>query len=151
MSYIIKIQLALVFLLTINFAEAQKGEKFPRLRERIAQAKLREIKESLQLDQATFERFRPVYLRYEQEIAAVDFRKIGKLMRTQADSLSSAEADQLIIDQLHAAKKMLSIREKYYEEFKKVITPQQIIKLYQTEAEIRKKVIQEVRKRMINR
>ena len=34
---------------------------------------------------------------------------------------------------------MVEIREKYYYEFKKFCKPQQVIKLYQTEAEIRKK------------
>lgn len=145
-----KLQLILVFLLIGLALSAQNGDHFPRLRERMAQAKLREIGASLNLDQRTFDRFRPIYLNYEREITAVDFRKIGKLMRAEADSLSPEEADRLIVEQLKAAKSMVEIREKYYYEFKKVLRPQQIIKLYQTEAEIRKKVMQEVRKRMNN-
>lgn len=151
MRQIIKLQLILGFFLIGLASSAQNGDRFPRLRERIAQAKLREIGTSLKLDQRTFDRFRPIYLNYEREITAVDFRKIGKLMRVEADSLSPEEANRLIVDQLKAAKSMVEIREKYYYEFKKVLQPQQIIKLYQTEAEIRKKVMQEVRKRMINR
>lgn len=151
MRQIIKLQLILVFLL-IGFASgAQNGDRFPRLRERIAQAKLREIGVSLKLDQKTLDRFRPIYLNYEREITAVNFRKIGKLMRVDADSLSAEEADRLIVEQLKAAKSMVEIREKYYYEFKKVLQPQQVIKLYQTEAEIRKKVMQEIRKRMNTR
>jgi hypothetical protein len=38
-----------------------------------------------------------------------------------------------------------------YQEFKAVLTPQQIIKLYQTEAEIRRKVMQELKRRIMNR
>lgn len=128
-------------------AEAQNAGQFPRLRERIAQAKLREIKTSLQLDEATFNRFNPIYMRYEQEVTSIDFRKMGRLMKVDSDSLSTSEADDLIVNQLSAAKQLVQIREKYYHEFRKVIAPQQIIKLYQTEAELRKKVMQELKRR----
>ena len=143
------------FFLTMFFvsrnAESQNAERFPRLRERIVQAKLREIKEVLKLDDPTFDRFRPVYVRYEKEVTSIDFRKIGRLMKINADSLSTDDADQLIVNQLDAAKKMIFIREKYYKEFRQVLSPQQIIKLYQTEAELRKKVMLEIKRRMMNR
>jgi len=134
------------FLVGLN-VEAQNAGQFPRLRERIAQAKLREIKASLQLDEPTFSRFSPIYLQYEKEVTSIDFRKMGRLMKVDADSLSVNEADDLIVNQLSAAKQLILIREKYYHEFRKVISPQQIIKLYQTEAELRKKVMQELKRR----
>lgn len=140
-----------IVLLSGFSAQSQNPDRFPRIRERIAQAKLREIQVSLKLDQPTFDRFSPVYLRYEREIASVDFRKIGRLMKIDADSLSVEEADRLIVNQMEAAKSLILIREKYYHEFRKVIEPQQIIKLYQTEAEIRKKVMQEMKRRMMNK
>ncbi|MBW8325612.1 MAG: hypothetical protein K0M50_12680 [Prolixibacteraceae bacterium] len=144
--------LLLVFTLCISFsAELQNSDRFPRLRERIVQAKLREIRLELNLDQATFDRFRPVYLRYEREGSVIDFKDLARLMKVDADSLSSEEADRLIISQLETSKKLIHIREKYYKEFRTVITPQQIIKLYQTEAELRKKVLQEMKRRMMSR
>lgn len=144
----------LLFVFTLFFCldvESQNPDRFPLLWERIAQAKLREIKISLKLDQATFDEFRPIYLKYEREVSGVNFRNLGKLMKVDADSLSTEEADQLIVSQLDAAKKLISIREKYYKEFRTVLTPQQIIKLYQTEAELRKKVMQEMKRRMMSR
>ncbi|BBE20529.1 hypothetical protein AQPE_4723 [Aquipluma nitroreducens] len=144
--------LLLVFTLCISFsAESQNADRFPRLRERIAQAKLREIRLQLKLDQTTFEQFRPIYLKYEQEISGIDFRNLARLMKVNADSLSAEDADQLIVSQLETSKKLIHIREKYYKEFRTVLAPQQIIKLYQTEAELRKKVLQEIKKRMISR
>jgi len=130
---------------------AQNPNRFPLLRERIAQAKLREIKLSLNLDESTFEKFRPVYLKYEKEISGVDFRKLARLVKVDADSLTTEEADQLIVNQMESARKLIDIREKYYKEFRTVISPQQIIKVYQTEAEIRKKVMQELKKRIMSR
>lgn len=143
--------LILLVLFTGFVAESQNPDRFPKIRERIVQAKLREVRLELNLDQPTFERFRPVYLRYERESSGIDFRDLARLMKVDADSLSSEEADRLIIGQLETSKKLIHIREKYYREFKTVITPQQIIKLYQTEAELRKKVLQEMKRRMMSR
>lgn len=145
---------SLLFVLTLFLslnAQSQNPDRFPLLRERMAQAKMREIRLQLQLNQATFEQFRPIYMKYEREVSTIDFRNLARLMKVDADSLSSEEADQLIVNQLETAKKLISIREKYYKEFRTILTPQQIIKLYQTEAEVRKKVLQEMKRRMMSR
>jgi hypothetical protein len=144
--------LVLVITLFISFsADSQNPDRFPRLRERIVQAKLQEVRLQLKLDQTTFDQFRPIYLKYEQEISGIDFRNLARLMKVNADSLSAEDADQLIVNQLETSKKLIHIREKYYKEFRMALTPQQIIKLYQTEADLRKKVLQEIKKRMISR
>lgn len=144
--------LLFVIALLVSFnVESQNPDRFPKLRERIIQAKLREIQASLKLDQVKFDEFRPIYLKYEREISGVNFRNMARLTKVDADSLSTEEADQLIVNQLDAARKLISIREKYYKEFRSVLAPQQIIKLYQTEAELRKKVMQEMKRRMMNR
>lgn len=144
--------LLFIFTLIVSLnASSQNLERFPRLRERIVQAKLREIRQSLKLDSATFKQFRPIYMNYEKEITGIDFRKLSRLMRVDADSLSTEEADQMIVNQMETARRLIDIRKKYYSEFKAVITPQQIIKLYQTEAELRKKVMQEIKRRMMSR
>lgn len=130
---------------------SQNPNRFPKLHERIVQAKLREIKLQLKLDQVTFDQFRPVYLKYEHEISDIDYRKLARFTRIDADSLSTEEADQLIVNQMETAKKLIAVREKYYKEFRTVLSPQQIIKLYQTEAELRKKVLQELKRRMMSR
>ena len=144
----------LLIIITLFFgltAESQNPERFPVLRERMAQAKLREIRINLKLDQTRFEAFRPIYLRYEREVSGINLRNLTRLTKIDADSLSAEDADRLIVNQLESARKLISIREKYYKEFRTVIAPQQIIKIYQTEAELRRKVMQEVKRRMMNR
>ena len=143
----------LLFLLIFTFfpfvnLQSQNLANFPVLNRRIIEAKLREIRISLKLDQSTFDRFRPVYEKYESEVSEIDFKKLNKLLKVDAESLSSEEADRLILHQIEIAKRMLEVREKYYKEFKSVLSPQQIIKLYQTEAELRIKVMQELKKRI---
>lgn len=151
MKNIFSILLVSLNLLTGFVAESQNPERFPMVRQRIIQAKLHEIKVQLKLDQTTFDQFRPVYLKYEREISAIDFRNLARLMKVDADSLSSEEADRLVVNQMETARKLISIREKYYKEFRTVLSPQQIIKLYQTEADLRKKVMQEMKRRMMSR
>jgi len=130
---------------------SQNTQRLPALRDRIAQAKLQEIKKNLNLDQATFSQFRPIFLKYEREKTRIDFKNKVRLMKVNADSLSYEEADQLISNQFKKAKRLVFIREKYYQEFRKILTPQQLIKLYQTEAGIVEKVTAERMKRIKNR
>jgi len=128
-------------------AQSQNTMRIPSFRERILQAKLVEIRRSLNLDQATMQHFRPIYIQYEKEISEVNINNQVRLMRANYDSLTSEEAERLVIMQLENAKKLIEIREKYYYKFKNVLTSQQIVKLYQTEAAIRQKVMQELRRR----
>jgi hypothetical protein len=149
-----KLYLVLLFvsaMLTSLNTKSQNQERFPMLRERIAQAKLREIQSDLKLDQVAFNQFRTVYMRFEKELSGIDFRKMARLLRVDADSLSVDDADQLIVNQIECAKSLIALREKYYKEFRKILSPQQIIKLYQTEAELRKKVMKELKRRLLDR
>jgi len=143
--------LLLISIMLSGFStKAQNQNRFPLLHERIVQAKLREIRLNLKLDRTVFEQFRPIYVKYEKEVSGVDFRKMAKLIRVDADSLSEQEADQLIVNQLECAKSLIALREKYYHEFRTVLSPQQVIKLYQTEAELRQKVMKELKRRVMS-
>ncbi len=147
----LSILLVLILLITGISAKSQNGDRFPLLRERILQAKLREIKLKLNVDPGTFEKFRPIYLKYNQELSEIELFKLGRMMKINSDSISGEQAEQMILHQMESARKIISIREKYYKEFKTVLTPQQILKLYQTEAEIRNKVTEEMKRRRLNR
>jgi len=136
-----------LFLLFLPSIQAQNRPLGGQFRQRIMEAKLREIGRMLNLDQGTILQLRPVYIAYENELMSVNFRELGGLNQVNADSLSSEEADKLVMAQIANARKLLEIREKYYNRFKTVLTPQQVIKLYQTEAAIRRKVMMELRKR----
>ena len=130
---------------------SQNINRFPRLKERIERAKLNEIQLKFKLDSSTFDHFRPIYLKYENEISSIDFRKMAKLMKVNPDSLSATDAELLINDQLQSAKKIIRLREKYYKEFRTALSPQQILKLYQIEAELRKEIGQEIVNRRTKR
>jgi len=130
---------------------SQNINRYPRLKERIERAKLNEIQLKFKLDSVTFDHFRPIYLKYENEISGIDFRRMAKLMKVSPDSLSATDAELLINDQLKSAKRIINLREKYYKEFRTVLLPQQILKLYQIEAELRKEISQEIINRRAKR
>ncbi|MBN2864252.1 MAG: hypothetical protein JXN62_13875 [Bacteroidales bacterium] len=132
-------------------AQSQNAQRLPALRDRILQAKLVEIRRSLNLDQATMQRFRPIFIEYEKEVSGVNTNNQRRLMSANSDSLTPEEAERLVMVQLENAKRLIDIREKYYHKFKTVLKPQQIVKLYQTEAAIRQKVMQELRRRRMAR
>jgi Spy/CpxP family protein refolding chaperone len=146
---IIKLSLTVFCLVLLLFPEVQaqnRGFGGP-LRQRITDAKLREIRRTLNLDQETMSKLRPVYMAYENELMAINFREMGGLNQVNADSLSTEEAEKMVMAQIANARKLLDLREKYYARFRTVLTPQQIIRLYQTEAAIRRKVMMELRRR----
>ena len=103
--------------------KSQNRNRFPVLRERIFQTKLHEIKLNLNLDQAAFEKFRPVYLKYENELSGIDFREMARLNRVEADSLTADQADRLILDHLEEAKSLITLREKYIRNSKPYLHP----------------------------
>jgi hypothetical protein len=144
--------LTLVFFLLIGLnLKAQNGRKYPILQERVLQAKLHELKTRLNLDDKRFDQFRPIYMQYNREMLEIDYFVLGRLMKVNADSLSAEEANRLIQYQLESVKKLISIREKYYKEFLSVLSPQDIIKLYQTEAEMHRKVLGEIQRRRLKK
>lgn len=143
----IRVFVLLMFALLSTGAQSQNSTRIPPFRERILQAKLVEIRRSLNLDQATMQHFRPIYIQYEKEISGVNIKNQVRLMSANYDSLTSEEAERLVMAQLENAKKLIEIRERYYKKFKTALTPQQIVKLYQTEAAIRQKVMQELKRR----
>ena len=131
--------------------QAQDLSRNPKLQERITQAKLVEIKNAMALSDAKMQALAPIYKRYEGEKNEITFPRQGRLLRTNPDSLSAEEADKLITAHLDNAVKISNIRRKYYNEFKTVLTPQQVIQLYRSEAQLNKKVMQELRRRMRER
>lgn len=90
------------------------------------------IAQNLMLDDAKSVQFTEMYKRYLQEMrtcmAGLREKKTGD--KTQ---LSDAEIEQQIRQRFERGRKILDLREKYYDEFKKVLSQQQILKMYSIE------------------
>lgn len=99
---------------------------------------------TLMLDDAAAARFVPVYQNYLKEL-----RECRMMNRRHPSSgqgteqkgmkpqpkpvLTDAEVEQQIKGRFAQSRKILDVREKYYDEFRKILSPKQIMKIYRTE------------------
>ena len=86
----------------------------------------------LGLDDKTAAKFKDVYAKYMKEMN--DLRKEYMPKRPEAGKKPSmptdAEVDKMMRDRFKQSRKMLDIREKYYGEFRKFLSPKQVQKIY---------------------
>ena len=95
----------------------------------------------LMLDDCTAAKFTPVYEKYLKDLS--ECRMMNRRERPRNNNaeatpatkpvLTDAEIEKQIKDQFAQSRKILDIREKYYNEFRKILSPKQIAKIYQTE------------------
>jgi hypothetical protein len=131
-------------------APAQDLSRNAKLRERVTQAKLLEIQKHLGLPEEKLKALSPIYQRYDAELAAIHFGRPALPPGKSPKDLTAEEADKLVVAQLDNAVKMSTLRKNYYQEFRTVLTPQQIMAMFRSEAQMRRRVMNEVRKRQSN-
>lgn len=119
--------------------------------EQIIEKRTNQMIQILMLDDATTAKFAPVYSQYLKE--KMDCRKMALTERSRINKEANmnmktdADVDAMIQNQFAQSHKMLDIREKYYAKFHKILSPKQILKIYQTEKQDQKKMAKEVFKR----
>lgn len=92
------------------------------------------------LDDATTAKFIPVYQNYLKELRECRMMNRAK-QRVEGTGvkpepkplLTDAEVEQQIKGRFAQSRRILDVREKYYNEFRKILSPKQIMKIYQTE------------------
>lgn len=135
--------------------EAKKPERKRPTQEQIQQMQCNQIIKALTLDDATAAKFTPVYTKYMEEMRAV--RRMGQPERADKKVEGSrpapkpmptdAEVEASIKARFAQSRKMLDIREKYYNEFRKFLSPKQIQKMYNMEKNNGEKFRKEMNKR----
>ena len=136
-------------------ADKPKGKrehKRPTL-EQIIQMQSQRIVDELGLDDKTAAKFAEVYKKYMKEMddlrkqympAKYDFKKDKPSM---PKSLTDAEVDKMMRDRFAQARKMLDVREKYYDEFRKFLSPKQVQKVYNQGMANKERFHKEMRRR----
>lgn len=110
-------------------------------REQIQAMQCNQVVKALMLDDATAAKFVPVYQKYLKELSEVRMEnarkpKVKDAVTTQPAPKAiptDAEVEKAIKDRFAQSRKLLDIREKYYNEFRKILSPKQIMKIYQLE------------------
>jgi hypothetical protein len=152
----------LVLMLTVAFlmggilgANAQNTQQTRTAKQRltpdqIAQRQCDQMVNTLMLDDATAAKFTPVYKQYLNEMWACrkGFHKPNAQTKNgEKKELSDAEIDVMIKERFAQSRKMIDVREKYYTQLRKVLSPRQIQKIYQTELRNKNKMNNELKKR----
>lgn len=119
--------------------QADRTKKKPRFTpEQMMEMQTNRIVKALALDDATTAKFTPVYTQYLKDLRECraeawkqmkqDKAEAGKQPGAKKEMLTDAEVEQRIKDRFAHSRKMLDLQEKYYTEFRKVLSPKQIEK-----------------------
>lgn len=101
-------------------------------REELATKQAEQIATALAFDKTTSKKFIDTYCRYCKEIWEARATKISHKGSTRSDE----EVEQTIKAQFERSRKILDIREKFYNEYRKFLTPKQIQSVYNQERKI---------------
>lgn len=114
--------------------------------EQMMQFQTNQMVKTLMLDDATAAKFTPMYEKYLKELREcrtmnrkprMEKGKTGTEANAKKDApkpaMTDAEIAKMLKDQFAQSRKMLDIREKYYNEFSKILSQKQIMKIYQQE------------------
>ena len=110
-------------------ANAQKSEKQRMSREQLAEVQARHIARQLAFDDKTTAKFVDTYTRCQKEIWTLAPRNKDRRGTAKTD----AETEKAMKERFERSQKLLDIREKYYEEYGKFLTPKQIQRVYAIE------------------
>ena len=119
----------------------------PRAFERIRAIKVAYITNRLNFTSEQSANFWPVYNRYEEEVMNKRDEFAQKYANTNPGKADDATSRKYIDDNLDYQQEVLNIRRKYNDEFLKVISPQQVAELYNSEKDFNKMLIQQLNKK----
>ncbi len=127
--------------------KSNKGEKKEQKREEIKALKIGFITEKLKLttDEAT--KFWPVYNEFHAKMEKLhEERKVNhKKLKKGVDSLSNAEVEKLIDQELVFEEKELALKKEYHSKFKSVLPVKKVALLYQAEHEFKREILKKAR------
>ena len=109
-------------------------------REKMEAQRVAFITQQLKLTPEEAKVFWPVYNEYDAKRQALkkSFRESGYMHREDLDKLTQKEAEQILDNQIVEAQKFLDLRKEYHSKFKAVLPAVKILKLYDSEREFQK-------------
>ena len=103
-------------------------------KEQMTELRINRMMNDLELDDAAAAKFKVTYQKYMEEMAALratcPMMKGKKPGDEKVHRRTDAEVDKAIQDRFDMSRKKLDLREKYYKEFRKFLSPRQIEKIY---------------------
>ena len=160
--YVVLMDLFLGSQMTLSAQNEENKERKQRpTPEQMMQMQTNQMVRALMLDDATAAKFTPIYEKYLKELRecrmmnfkprarkdAAQGTEANTAKETPKPVMTDAEIAKMLKDQFAQSRKMLDIREKYYNEFRKFLSPKQIQKMYNMEKHNGDKFRKEMRKR----
>ena len=109
-------------------AYAQKDNRQRMTREQLAETQAKYIAQEMAMDGTTSEKFVETFCRFQKEIWA-----LGPRPKREVSGRTDAETEQAIKERFAHSQKILDLRHKYYEEYSKFLSQQQIVRVYELE------------------
>lgn len=141
MKTIMKLWLvAALMLMGTATISAQNNQRQRLTREELADKQARHIAQTMAFDEATTKQFVETYTACQKEIWALGTRMKGARKQANTQQQTEAEAKQDIALQFERSEKLLQIRQKYYAEYSKFLTQNQIKRVYVLERRMMKRL-----------
>ena len=141
MKTIMKLWLvAALMLMGTATISAQNNQRQRLTREELADKQARHIAQTMAFDDATTKQFVETYTACQKEIWALGPRMKGARKQANTQQQTEAEAKQDIALQFERSEKLLQIRQKYYAEYSKFLTQNQIKRVYVLERQMMKRL-----------
>ena len=141
MKTIMKLWLvAALMLMGTTTISAQNNQRQRLTREELADKQARHIAQTMAFDEATTKQFVETYTACQKEIWALGTRMKGARKQANAQQQTEAAAKQDIARQFERSEKLLQIRQKYYAEYSKFLTQNQIKRVYVLERRMMKRL-----------
>ena len=122
-----------LMLCTSAVAQNTKNKKQKRTPEQVATVQAKDIAISLGFDDATTEQFTKTFCNYRMEMRNANIEKKAVNKGVARKDMTDEQVEQSIKAQFAHSRKAIDIREKYYGEFRKILNPRQIQRVYELE------------------
>lgn len=139
-----------LFLVLISFTAFAQPPGTGRNNKRIKALKIAFITDRLDLSEKEAEKFWPIYNKFDDAEAKLKFRDLRAIkakVRNKFDSLSDAEAAQMLEEIIAIEDELYKIRAKYISELKTILPAKKIMLLKAVEDEFNRKMLEEFKKR----
>ncbi|UYQ93239.1 hypothetical protein MKQ68_24455 [Chitinophaga horti] len=141
--------MAVMLLGHLPAASAQETNKA--IQDKVKSLEIAYISKELNLSPDEAQKFWPVYNKYSREIELLIQDRKQRMKVNKQQTRTDRTADDAMDAELGYERKMLDIRTRYKEEFKKVIPPRKVTDFFRSEREFRTMMIRQLKERKENR
>lgn len=127
----------------VSVVNAQKRIE---IKDQFVKTQFLEIVKNLELDSQKASELEPIYVAFMKELRPGRQQHRFNPLECEKED----QVDAMIRAKLAIAVHIATVREKYYELFRKVLSPSQIVKMYQAERDTMKKVKHEFKSRKVD-